>query len=153
VISIYYNILFCTSLLLNLGHMTTCRRCRQHLVLTPPHSIPHLIFLTLFYPLYSSQYSSLYPLPRRQHTYHSGRPCRLGRQQPLYRKTDRLLMEAVTQIVLINQFFTHKMHSTMTVLHLFYRGSKGNIESTFKARDNEELCLSALSFTWFGSAC
>ena len=86
-------------LLLNLSHMTTCRRCRQHLVLTPPHSIPHSIFLTLFYPLHSSLYSSLYPLPRQQHTYHRGRPSRLGRQQPLYRKTDRFFIEAVTQIV------------------------------------------------------
>ena len=61
---------------LNLGHMTTCRRCRLHLVLTPPRTDPHYLFLTLYYPLYSS----LYPLPRQQHTYHECRPYRQCRQ-------------------------------------------------------------------------
>jgi hypothetical protein len=32
---------------------------------TLPRIDPHYLFLTLFYPLYSS----LYPLPRQQHTY------------------------------------------------------------------------------------
>ena len=63
-------------ILLNPGHMTTCRRCRPHLVLTPPRTDPHYLFLTLYYPLYSS----LYPLPRQQYTYHGCRPCRQSRQ-------------------------------------------------------------------------
>jgi hypothetical protein len=66
----------CDMVLLNLGHMTTCRRCRPHLVLNPPRTDPHYLFLTLFYLLYSS----LYPLPRQQHTYHGGRPRRQSRQ-------------------------------------------------------------------------
>jgi hypothetical protein len=119
--------------------MTTSRLCLLHPVLTPPRIDPHYLFLTLFYPLYSSLYSSLYPLPRQQHTYHRGRPCRLCRQQPLYRETDRHILYVGSEIHTINSLLTTR--HTKFVLQLFMRlNCNKAVVSNMPSRLTESLC-------------
>jgi hypothetical protein len=117
-------------LLLNLGHMTTCRRCRLHLVL-----IPTRYFLPYFI----------------HYTYHCIRHC-IHCHDGSIRTTEAVLagwagnspyIERQThslwrggQIVFsINQFFTHKMHRTVTVLQLL-KGTQvhGHMASEPKSR-------------------
>ena len=83
---------------------------------TPPRIDSYDLFLTLFYPLYSS----LYPLPRLQHTYHGGRPGRLCRQQPIYRDTDRHILHIGNELLTMNSLPIRR--TTVTVLH-FLTGS------------------------------
>jgi hypothetical protein len=69
--------------LLNLGHMTTCRRCRLHLVLIPT------IYFLLYFIHYIRHYIHCHD--SSIHTIEADLASRAGKQ-PLYRERDRHIL-------------------------------------------------------------